>query len=857
MPLAELIAGVRHQSNQYDPLVVASQLGLLPNLHYLNDGLERSRDCLSKYGEELEYCIRSVTGPRLEPGELLQGIDAMRAWVQTQGFAASDIRLAVMARESASAPHPLAGHSVSVAHHWTNLFYTSEPANSGGSSPDVYKPLMARYGAYVIAGQSTISPCDYLAFTTDWWRDGVQPERSLYPSRRLASRVAAASRSMRRLSLPIHRELLDYLADWPDESALFERVLGAVERRWSEDQQGSLDAIMRLMEMIVPGLEGSTISERGRNSTKGPRREVRQIYSDGYVRISESPCLLSSQSIDGVNYETVVSRPKSAEERLIEFRTDIEQVDSEEPDAPDAWPNIEDIHDAMDGQEWMPTDEVVEAGQIDAVLVSSGAGGTEARKGGVSPGTRSRWAADHRRRHLLLHQLTPSTVGVGELRHVLGAMLTVPPDSENGPALACLHAAIALGRSFESASSLEVHASHPGWDLDPDRIYYVVDKSSWIIVVPPPAWRDSALTVSERQVWTQVWLRDQTGFAGLLGHFGLGYGRPVQRLSTTRRQAVMVWLGKQMPNSDNPHRDSTRFLFGRLLELSRGDLGIAGMITATRHAHGGSVAHYSHYAAAKVWRLYGSAWKLKADPEDVSRTLPDNSVPNIGVPSKGYGARRVPLPDAVATLLSDLRDRVIHGHGADRHNDFTAYTWAGLVLGTGMRPVTDPHILNLAGNVGDQSVVTYVDKARTDYHRRINVLPKPLAEHLLRYAHHLRTLDRHNLSNTAQSPSFRFQENDGSWRAFRPSDFGARCEAFFDLELYSLRRFVRSELIADRGVTGEDVDAQMGHWFDALSPHDRLSTYPMLRLHGVASGAVTRLLVRVGFRPLWVDQCGR
>lgn len=853
MPLAELIAGVRHRSNQYDPLTVASQLGLLPNAAFLDDGLKRSRDCISLYGEEIEYLLRAIPGSRLEPEGLIGGIDAMLAWVKSQDIVASDIRLAEMARESASAAHPLSGYSVSVAHLWANLFYSAAPSNSGGSSPVVvaYETLMARFNAYVIAAQSTIVPGDYFAFCADWWRDDSQPQRSIYPSRRMASRVAAASRAMRRLSLPVYDELLDYLAGWPEESSFFERVIGASERKWSDELQGPLDDIMRLMEMIVPGLQ-STHGTRRRDGAMGPRRETRQKFHDGYVRVSESNCLVSSYSTDDglTTFETFVARPKTADESSADLKAELARGISEEPDAPAALPNIEEIRNALDGQEWMPTDEVVEAGQIDAVLIS--ASGADARKVGVSPGTRSRWAEDHRRRHLLGHKLTPSTLGVVELREVLEAMMAVPPDSENGAALACLHAAIALGRTFDSASSLEVHASHPGWDLDADRIYYDLEKSSWIIIVPPPAWRDSAITVSERKAWEQVWLRDQTGFAGLLRHFGLGPGRPVGRLSRTRRQAVLDWLGKQMPVSDNPHRDSTRFLFGRLLELSRGDVGIAGMITGTRHAHGGSVAHYSHYLGATVWHLYRQAWQSKP-----SKTFADNSNLNAEEPSKGYGARRVPLSDAVVTLLSELRDRVIHGRGADRHYYFTAYTWAGFVLGTGMRPVTDPHILNLAGNVGDQSVVTFVDKARTDYHRRINVLPKPLAEHLQRYAHHLRALDRDNLTNVSQSPSFRFQETDGGWRAFRPSDFGACCKPFFDLELYSLRRFVRSELIADRGLTGEDVDAFMGHWFDGVSPHDRLSTYPMMRLHGVASGAVTRLLDRVGFRPLWIDQCGR
>jgi hypothetical protein len=743
---------------------------------------------------------------------------------------------------------------LSVSHHWTNLFYTLEPDGShsiaGEEAP--YEKLMERFSAYVVAAQSSIAPEDYFRYCSEWFRNDHQPERSLYSSSRLASRVASASRAMRRLSLVDYRDLFAVLSNPGSGDTLYQRVIEADQRRWSDHEQRALDAIFRLMAVVVPGMKSS-----GSDRSSGPRvvKEVRQKFRDGYVRVSESPCLLIQyQTEQDVVLETVVARPMTAEERFDELMraADAEFADMDEPELTfiPKLPTIDEIQRELDGQEWMPVDDLVEDGQIDSVLLSTESADFEA---GVAPGTTSRWAADHRRRHLLLHGLTPSRIGLEQVRRVLRAMYQMPPDSENGPAMACLHAAITLGRSFESATSLEIHESHPGWHLDPDRIYFVRDKGNWILSVPPPAWEDEKPNSSERTQWGQIWIRDPTDFGRLLSHFSLPADRPVKRLTGTRRKAIADWLAIQLPHSDNPLRDCTQFLTHRLLESAHGDLGIVGLITGVRHSHGGSIAHYSHYAASNVWAAYQRAWRANSPGAEnrIPSSRDDTEV-------KGYGARRVPTPGAVKVLLKTLRDRILAGDGMNRHNDYTAYTWAGMVLGTGMRPVTDPHILNLAGNVGDQLVITYVDKARTDYHRRINVLPPRLAEHLQRYAHHLRTLDLLDRADAGSPrPCFRFQQPDGSWRPFKPSDFAACCVDFFDLELYSLRRFFRSELIADANLTGEDVDAVMGHWFDGVSPHDRLSTYPMMRLHAVARGAISQLLHRVGFRPLWIDQCGR
>lgn len=90
----------------------------------------------------------------------------------------------------------------------------------------------------------------------------------------------------------------------------------------------------------------------------------------------------------------------------------------------------------------------------------------------------------------------------------------------------------------------------------------------------------------------------------------------------------------------------------------------------------------------------------------------------------------------------------------------------------------------------------------------------------------------------------------GEPERFRPTHFLTIARPAFELELYALRRFARTHLREVHQVTGEDMDAWMGHWLYRVSPHDRLSTYPMRRLWELVEGPVEAMLREVGFKPL-------
>lgn len=872
MPLAELIGSYRihrqqsgrHQKHVDDGgLRLAAQLGILPDLRYLRDGLRRSLVCIQAYGNQMVPYLQGLPGPPLGPGELASEIEAMLAWINLQAWPATDHRNMDMARLSPTAAHPLDGHSLSIAYHWANLFYTAKPDETAQSSElrRAYDALMAEFSTYVLAAQARIDPIAYLDYCTIWHKTGKQPSESDHPARELAGRVAAASRIVRRLSLPKYHRLFAALTTAP-EVANFDIRVQRINRPADLDERDALDAIARLLKGIAPWRRGPRRRSKRNDQKRTKGRIVREKYVDGYVRVADGACLATGfETAQGIRFETIVPRPPEAEELATELlatrtATSIEDEGLIFPTHDLGTDALALARAKLDGQQWIPVDERTPDGGMDYITVSDESGDQALQ--GVHPGSSSRWAADHRRRALMAHRLQPGRLQLRDIEVVLSAMRRARKESETREGAAdkiALHAAIALGRSWEQGCSLEIHQSLLGQMLDPDRLHYGLAERQWAVVAPPPAWASKSVTRSERPQWSEIRLRDHTGFLELLEIHGFAVpGQPLGRPTASRRREIERWAGVRLPGTDSPLGGCGTFLFGRLLEVSRGDLGIARLITGRTHAHSESIAHYAYYDARHVWDAYSRCWVATAPaggPSD--RRQSRGRVQNT---SHGYGARRVPTMDAVRALICQLQRRIRGAKGAERHNPYTAYTWLGMVVGTGLRPVVEPHLFPFASRVGSQQVATYLDKARTDYHRRVSVVPRLLAAHLDRYAHYVRGLDRDSTnSGEFRRHPFRYRACEtGQFRAFRPGDFEEICEPDFDLELYSLRRFFRTQLMQDPNLTAEDVDAAMGHWFDGLSPHDRLSTYPMVRLHGLAMGAADRLLRAVSFKPLWIDQ---
>lgn len=871
MPLQRLRDGLLGKHPNVD--VVISQIGLLPNLAFASHTLRMTQRQLDHYGNVLSDCLRAVPGPRLDPAPLAQELLDVADWIDSQSW--TDLPKVTSPIERVDAndeKHPLHRYSLSVSHHEANLFYSHEDTLDSTACA-AYDQLISELSMFVIAAQSQIAPDIYLRYCKEWWRTDSLPKLPIYPEGRLASRVAGASRSARRLSRTAYRDLFDALAT-PTSTPLHQRVYEAEKSTWDEDSEKLLGALARLIQSTLPGWRRYRSSGSGGGGKKYSKKVRRPNFEDGFIRLPGKQSLSIEKELEtenGVSYGDVMNLPTvvrdliesalhEAEENddanIDETLTKAERAIQKEARKREAQRRAE--HE-LDGSKWIPADEAANGEAISFINLAADNSAEKKTRSqpGIRPASTSRYAADHKRRYLLAHQCTPDRLPHTYVLKFLSEMHKVDADDKNGPVLAALHAVIATGRSLDEMIHVELQYGHtPACPSNPAYIGYMPKRRRWVIWKEPPAWAGDSLTKAERRHAHLVTLPDSTGFFELLQHFNIVEtpGQLIGKISKAREKSTNQWITNfwRSVGVDSGRSLLEHHLRHRLLAVSGGDLGLASIITGSDFAHGASVAHYAHYAPSRIQSYYRRAWSLEDTSQVKSRRARQYKARNIQRP--GHGARRVPTIASVKTAIEGLREKIRASTGYDRHNAYTAYTWAGLLLGVAMRPVTMPIIYSPAFGAADGAILTFIEKARTDYHRRVNVIPPALTEHLQRYANYMRQWQPSKDWNQTERITLSWIDDGGDVREFRPSDFENLAASFFDLELYSLRRFMRTELARDESVSAEDIDAFMGHWFDGVSPVDRLSAYSFRAQQELAQGAVSNILKAVGFTPRWINQ---
>ncbi|HEX7326003.1 MAG TPA: hypothetical protein VF292_11730 [Rhodanobacteraceae bacterium] len=864
-PLAVLGHELKRAHVAVDLPLLATQLDIPPNLRYLVDGLRRSRRCIELFGDELAECLRAMPGPRLEPVAIIDAIDAVSEWCRAQAWPADDPRTCPMARSGDGAGHPLAGYCLSALFHWPNLFYSLEPADAvpldTGRRAGGFERFMAEFSMYVLAAQATVDARAYLRFCREWWDNGALPGRSLFSDHVLASRTASASRAARRLSLAEHRELYEHVRDAGDGAPLHARVSAALSHPWGVDDQRLLNALARLIQTVRPGWYRSAESHARRSRQPGsPRAVTRHAkYRDGYIRVVGGAIGRHTVTEDGVAIEQVRPLPASEDDLARELLDTAGAEFDEEDEVVDGGADAANVEPPlsreaaereaailMDGAQWFPAEEADDAPGLDTIEVGQPVpGGTVGGPGACT----SSWAAEHVRRANYALGLGVNRLTAADARQLLESMRQEPQSAIASPAVVALHASLALGRPLGQITAIEIHGDPPNLASDENHIYYALASRQWLIPSPPPAHAALPLDPDERP--RSPWLRlpDQTGFFELLQHVDLARpGRPFQMITASREAAIADLIQRSLPHAAATKTHCADFLFYRLLACSQGDLGIASLVTGHEHSHSRSVRHYANYPAEQVLRSYADAWRF--DPNAAETPAPADAGFAALRPTAGYGAKRVPTVAAVQRLLAYLADTASNGAAIPaRRNAFTAYTLAGMVLGLAMRPVVDLRFTDFAEVTRAPLLLSFVDKAKSDYDRRINAISEALFRQLQAYGAYRRTLQP-LVANVRGNSRFIYFDAACQPERFRPSHFETAAAAVFTLEPYALRRFARTELRARFAVHAEDVDAYMGHWFYGVGPHDRLSTYPMRRLQALAEGAISDLLRDVGFRPI-------
>lgn len=707
--------------------------------------------------------------------------------------------------------------------YWCGLFYTNPPGAQSGESR--YDSLFSELAIHFLSLTATVDVNSYEQFIGAWAKDGAVPAELPAQMARFHGRLASAGLAARRLTLRTHRAAYVALSNSVDGETLDDRLYDALERPdsipWDADNLVALNDLALLFILTVPGwTRPGRATERELSSGTHRGGAGHENLPDGFVRIAGTS--YAQQAIQLDTGETV---------NIVRSITEGDESETDEPEEGEI------------ADDWITVTE-------DESISSGGGHATRV--------LRSRQQAVHIARYHQQLTLASDVPTQSELRGVVDWLRQLaagekpwPVKHPEVPLLIAI--SLSTGRSIEEIGGAGFQADDPAPTCP---VTYLTTRRAWRILINGPSYASASYSAcpSEHPVNPSIELPDFGFFDALLDRSGISRAAPRRKPTLQARAAADEALASAAGDSHLTSVMLPRVLFRLLLNAGRGDLAIASMLTGQRVAHSATTLHYSTYPDAIFQRVYQAAassiWRRKAPA--APRAGPSASP----VASTYYGSRQCPRGDAVRRLIRHLGFPLQKHDVADPleyHNRYTAYVVAAQSLGLAFRGVVSPAVSDWIPREG---LVTFTDKARADYHRRVSYVPPVLSRLLLNYADHRRYMAR---SYAAQPDAWTdaavfvvWDATTGEFRPFRPIDFDA-FSGDYGLPLRSLRHFMRTTLVCNiisasgsHGPAVEIVDAWMGHWHIGLSPREAGSTFNPKLLKRLANGPVARILRKLG-----------
>lgn len=820
---------------------IAALIGLPPHLGYLVDGfqrisslLRRERPLLSAYAPEVLTQFADV-----ELSDLLMSVAQEQRKI-TAHFGPDALK--EMARPSDRDRHPLSSYCISVAHVWAGLFYTAAPGLEAESGQ--FESAFSEFAVFLLGCNARAPVEQYVDFIRTWSESGRIPQEGSPLDPEIATRLETGSRAMRRLTLPQFKPLFEWLCPKTyDDSDLPRRVTSAFlkGRVWwiqvQRDHALEVDfsaqklngdelwtALLGIVGVLqtspfwtTPGQPRKSTSSAGGGSTR------RTAGQDGYVRLAGSNWIVDREVIDeGAVFESIHFAPEN---------------ETDDPDCP-----------KLGVEQDQPS--------IHSVTVTRGEPGTSTSTIGHPANRRSHIARQYLRPTCTFQQPTPK-----EIQQVLRvAMNPGFPNDTSTAEIKCrlvILAMLSTGRSLESMLSIEVIKDRKYIGQSP--IQFLASEYLFVVRTEAPQLKTDPLEglnhcsrAAAHPTAQFVVLPDHLGFGDVLSRMKAPSDTrlwfPIQGLqkNTVTKFLHQVTYDDRIQASWLP--DHTASL---LLESFLGDFAPVHMLTGRPLAHSASQLHYAKYSATNLQHAHAICMsKILGRSVTASDSHMATEAP---ARDEILGNPTHPKWQAVSDLVNALRDRLT-GDSTEfdlkrYNNDYVTYCWLCLVLSTGYRPVIAPLVADL--DLVKTGVIVYADKAYSPSHRRAQYLPTLCCHqiiHLIQHARYLAAqLPQYREVLLEHGPFIHLSHQDGGHKAaaFRPTHFlEATCEVF-GLRLYSLRRFVRSELLS-AGVTGEVVDAFMGHWRFGTEPFSGHTSNIPSRLQKLAGNEVSKILVDLG-----------
>lgn len=812
---------------------ILSWLQLPPNLSYLADGLQRTATILTNHQLLIEKRVPALGDVPLLADKLQQIAQHTDELQRTIGPEA----LWPMGRTRPDDRHPLTKYCLSVSPFWAGQFYTLDDPDESDAP---YDDLFAEVAICLWAITTRVDPWAYQEWIGQWRTEGQVPTNRPGILSAHGSRMQKAAYAVRLLTNHRYRLLYRHLA-YPQYGAdLPERTYRALElgKAWWRERDREhddelwirLDQIALLLSTAIPGWTRPGESRPRQLKKARPGRTRRTHQGDGHIRLAHSDWLIEQVTTDD------------------DTHFEIYQVCLDQPESLDDDPALEDYLDAPD---LIGVEQGADAGQDGLAVRTARAAG------------QTRQLAKH---YLLLRHAynVPTTHEWRCLRdNVRAAARGGGPTTRTHLLIA---GACALGRAVEEIAKTRIaRRSEPR----KDAIEYLVDQRCWRIQVTGPDLlgpeslpTDDTLDLSRAvPVSHDLYLPDYAGFGAILERLDtpLEPGDMIApRLTHKRKEHVHTLMNAWLDDDRIGVAALHKPLYRALVSEAGGDLAPATMLTGQAHAHARTTLHYALYGETELRGLYARASQMLWG--DMTTQAPELPPPRE---DRHFGNPTHPRPWAVQGLIEYFQDHLTEIDPvtdlAAYNDSYVLYTVVLATLAQAWRPTVSP-----AYHAADAvtQATTWTDKARTEAHRRGAFLPPMLHTHLTYYVGHLRAMaaycedcrrlqaDGHRFILLGDPASSNASGHVAQARAFRPKNFRQATADVFGLPLYSLRRYTRMALLRDYGVSGETVDALMGHGRVGLMPFETLATYPASALQQMAETEMQQLLSSLGARPI-------
>lgn len=826
-----------------------------PNLAFICSLLTFTVQILRNQSDRVQRLIPAIQ----HPDKLADDLEELaRRSNEIQRIIGPDALLPI-ARVKSTASHPHRNYCLSICHYWSGVFYT--PESGGDAEKQAYEQTFEEFSVCLWIITTKCDPRDYMQWAEKWRskEDSLEDMPAIFGINEGKMRRAALA--IRLLTQAKFKPLFDQLCFDQYGPNLPNRVYSALklgEEYWNEaaqdyvgvqsesDQKSDaknaqnaprywkrLIQIASLMASTIPGWKWPDELKGRRIQPPKPGITRRTNEGDGFVRLADTDWLVEEVALDeGPPLKTY-------------------QTASGEPESIDDDPALDDY--------------LNEPHLIETVEDRSSAhGGLSVRS--VKTMAQARHLAKF---YLMMPRPYPLPTS-REIELITSRLKAVREGhAPAGVEHLVVCGALSLGRPYSEIAKLRLCKSSQKVS---ESIEYLVDQREWRITVTGPDLKDpekyagydqlnfhNALPVSE-----VIRLPDHAGFGDMLSRLNTPTDEDfllISRFTKAQKAKIDEWLtvvlGEQRMTKTALHKPMQR----ALVEHANADLAPMSLLTGQRHAHGLTTLHYSAYSAEHLRTLFSEANKK------VLGDLFVESVPVTECPVKYYGNPTQPIRSAVENLVAHYLvqlQTVDPADDLDHYNDlYVLYTIVLLYLGQARRPVVSPGFHGLTSKSG---AGTWSDKARNEAQRRGAFLPSMVKTQLEYFLGHVQAMCGHRAeyhSQIVQGHRFLLchhyddESAGGSGPApgkralpMRPKHFRLASQDFFGLPLYSLRRFVRMALILDHQVSGELVDAVMGHMRMGLSPFEPLATFPASQLQGVAEGPLEKMLTNLGARPV-------